>query len=103
MLKKPTCPYCRAIYTYKEIENQKNNQVVTCHYCKKDFVVKKRLGIVLLCLIVFIADILINLFLLSVVGVNSIIPLLIVNMVCIIIALFCKPFFVIYKKKDNNK
>ena len=28
MFKKPVCPHCRAIYDYKEINNQRNNEKI---------------------------------------------------------------------------
>ena len=43
MFKKPTCPYCKAIYTSDEIKKQYNNEKVKCHNCKKVFVVKKNI------------------------------------------------------------
>ena len=48
MFRKPTCPYCKAIYTSDEIKKQYNNEKIKCHNCKKIFVVKKNGGLVLL-------------------------------------------------------
>ncbi|MBQ9673326.1 MAG: hypothetical protein IJV39_01735 [Ruminococcus sp.] len=98
MLKKPVCPHCKAIYDYKEIKSQKNNSKVQCHNCKKTFTVKKTGGFVLLMSITFVLAIVLNIFMLSVVGVKSLIPLLVITVLLILIALFVQPFFVRYKK-----
>ena len=83
MFKKPTCPYCKAIYTSDEIKKQYNNEKVKCHNCKKVFVVKKNGGLVLL--------------MMSVIGVRSVIPMFIVTIIIIVIALLMRSFFVKYK------
>lgn len=97
MFKKPVCPHCRAIYDYKEINNQKNNEEVKCHNCKKYFTVKKTTGYVILMTIAVLFAIVFNIFLLTVINIKGIIPLFISAVLIIIIALFLKPFFVKYK------
>ncbi|MDD6645133.1 MAG: hypothetical protein PUE67_03655 [Oscillospiraceae bacterium] len=97
MFKKPVCPHCRAIYDYKEINNQKNNEEVKCHNCKKYFTVKKTKGYVILMTMAVLFAIVFNIFLLTVINIKGIIPLFISAVLIIIIALFLKPFFVKYK------
>ena len=103
MFKKPVCPYCRAIYEYREINNQKNNEEIKCHNCKKIFVVKKNGGLVLLMTMAILLAILINIFMMSVIGVRSVIPIFIVTTIIIVIALLMRSFFVKYKKEDYKK
>ena len=99
MFKKPTCPYCKAIYTSDEIKKQYNNEKVKCHNCKKVFVVKKNGGLVLLMTMAVLLDI----FMMSVIGVRSVIPMFIVTIIIIVIALLMRSFFVKYKKEDYKK
>ena len=103
MFKKPVCPYCRAIYEYREINNQKNNEEIKCHNCKKIFVVKKNGGLVLLMTMAMLLAILINIFMMSVIGVRSVIPMFIVTIIIIVISLLMRSFFVKYKKEDYKK
>lgn len=98
MFKKPVCPHCRAIYDYKEINNQKNNEKIECHNCKKIFTVKKSLGYVILMTMAVLFAIVFNIFLLTVINIKGIIPLFISAVLIIIIALLLRPFFVKYKK-----
>lgn len=103
MFKKPTCPYCKAIYTSDEIKKQYNNEKVKCHNCKKVFVVKKNGGLVLLMAMAVLLAILINIFMMSVIGVRSVIPMFIVTIIIIVVALLMRSFFVKYKKEDYKK
>ena len=103
MFKKPTCPYCKAIYTSDEIKKQYNNEKIKGHSCKKVFVVKKNSGLVLLMTMAVLLAILINIFMMSVIGVRSVIPMFIVTIIIIVIALLMRSFFVKYKKEDYKK
>ena len=103
MFKKPTCPYCKAIYTSDEIKKQYNNEKVKRHNCKKVFVVKKNGGLVLLMTMAVLLAILVNIFMMSVIGVRSVIPMFIVTIIIIVIALLMRSFFVKYKKEDYKK
>ena len=103
MFKKPTCPYCKAIYTSDEIKKQYNNEKVKCHNCKKIFVVKKNGGVVLLMRMEVRGGFLVYFFIMSVIGVRSVIPMFIVTIIIIVIALLMRSFFVKYKKEDYKK
>lgn len=98
MFKKPVCPHCKAIYDYKEINNQKNNEKIKCHNCKKSFTAKKTGGYILLMTMAVLFAIVFNIFLLTVINIKGIIPLFFSAMLIIIIALLLRPFFVKYKK-----
>lgn len=98
MFKKPVCPHCRAIYDYKDINNQKNNEKIKCHNCKKYITVKKTGGYILLMTMAVLFAIVFNIFLLTVINIKGIIPLFFSAMLIIIIALLLRPFFVKYKK-----
>lgn len=98
MCKKPVCPHCRAIYDYKEINNQKNNEKIKCHNCKKKFTVKKSGGYIILMTMAVLFAIIFNIFLLTVINIKGIIPLFISAVLIIFIALLLRPFFVKYKK-----
>ena len=98
MFKKPVCPHCKAIYDYKEINNQKNNEKVKCRNCKKYFTVKKTGGYILLMIMAVLFAIIFNIFLLTVIKIKGIIPLFISAVLIIIIAVLLRTFFVKYKK-----
>lgn len=100
MFKKPTCPYCKAIYTGKEINKKQNNEKVKCHNCKKIFIVKKNSGLALLMIIAVFISILVNIFMMAVINVRSVIPMFIVTIIIIGIALLMRSFFVKFKKED---
>lgn len=101
MFKKPLCPYCRAIYDVKDIKNQVHNQRVTCHNCKKTFVVKKQGGFALVMMIAVIVAIVFNLFLITVINVKSIVTMFVSAVIFIVLALLLKPFFVKYVKEKK--
>ena len=55
-LRLPVCPYCHAVYHYKEASDLKG-KTETCYHCRKTFLIRRRgpqwlfLGMVSLCLI----------------------------------------------------
>ena len=103
MFKKPVCPHCRAIYDYSEINNQRNNEEIKCHNCKKSFTVKKTGGYILLMTMAVLFAIIFNIFLLTVINIKGIIPLFISAVLIIIVALLLRPFFVKYKKPERKR
>lgn len=103
MFKKPTCPYCKAIYTNKEINEKQNNEKVECHNCKKVFIVKKNGGLALLMIIAIFISVLTNIFMMTIINVRSVIPMFIVTIIIIGIALLMRSFFVKFKKEDYKK
>ncbi len=60
LLKLPVCPYCNAVYSYKEVDSIKRGKNV-CYHCKKEFIVSKTPGKMLFIMIVCAVLILINL------------------------------------------
>ncbi|MDD5889177.1 MAG: hypothetical protein PUC69_00975 [Ruminococcus sp.] len=65
--------------------------------------VKKNGGLVLLMTMAILLAILVNIFMMSVIGVRSVIPMFIVTIIIIVIALLMRSFFVKYKKEDYKK
>ncbi|MDY3662525.1 MAG: hypothetical protein SO047_06545 [Ruminococcus bovis] len=65
--------------------------------------VKKNGGLVLLMTMAILLAILVNIFMMSVIGVRSVIPMFIVTTIIIVIALLMRSFFVKYKKEDYKK
>ena len=102
MFKKPVCPHCRAIYDYNEIKNQRNNEEIKCHNCKKKFIVKKTGGYILLMTMAVLFAIIFNIFLLTVINIKGVVTLFVSAVLIIIIALFLRPYFVRYKKKESK-
>ena len=103
MFKKPVCPYCRAIYEYREINNQKNNEEIKCHNCKKKFVVKIIGGYIFLITMAVLFAIIFNIFLLTIINIKSILTLFLSAVLIIIVALLLRPFFVKYKKSESKR
>lgn len=103
MLKKPVCPHCRAIYEYSEINNQKNNEEIKCHNCKKKFIVKKTGGYIFLITMAILFAIIYNIFLLTVINIKGILTLFLSAVLIIIVALLLRPFFVRYKKPESKR
>ncbi|MGN1131282.1 MAG: hypothetical protein ACI4RL_00130 [Ruminococcus sp.] len=103
MLKKPVCPHCRAIYEYSEINNQRNNEEIKCHNCKKIFTVKKTGGYILLMSMAVLFAIAFNIFLLTVINIKGVITLFVSAVLIIIVALLLRPFFVRYKKPEGKR
>ena len=102
MLKRPICPYCKAIYDRKEINSQKNNQIIKCHNCKKNFRVQKNKGFLILMCCTFIFAILFNIFLLSVIKVRNILSLIFCTVLIIIIGFTIRHLSVRYKKEEKD-
>lgn len=98
MFKKPVCPHCRAIYDRKEINEQRDKQIIKCHNCKKIFMVKKTSGFILMMFIALFVAILFNIFLLAVIKVTSVIPLVLFTLLFMLIAYLLRHLSVKYKK-----
>ena len=98
MFKKAVCPHCQTIYDRKEINSQKDSEIIVCHNCKKKFVVKKKTGFALLMAITFLFAVIMNIFLLGVFKVRDVVPLLISTVVVMIIGYLLRYLFVKYKK-----
>ena len=50
MLKLPVCPYCGAVYYYKDVRNAAKQATACCHHCKLRFGVRARTPRILLLL-----------------------------------------------------
>ena len=103
MFKKTVCPYCSAIYEYREIKNQRNNEEIKCHNCKKKFIVKKTGGYILLMTMAVLFAVIFNIFLLTIINVKGVVTLFVSAVLIIIVALLLRPFFVKYKKPESKR
>lgn len=105
MFRLPVCPHCRTVYSYKEVKKNNRKSIIQCYHCKKNFK-NGRAGIIVLALIICIAAILINIFVLNISSDNfiSIIPISVISVIAVLIGILLVPFFISYKKvKEHNE
>ena len=105
MFRLPVCPYCKTVYSYKEVKQSIGKKRVECYHCKKIFrfkLTKKTviLGIVLLAVIMAV-----NAVILTILSDrnSSILPLYIVDIIFVIGFYFFIPFTSGFKKTEDNK
>ena len=105
MFRLPVCPYCKTVYSYKEVKKSIGKRKAECYHCKNAFkpnLTKKTVisGIVLLIVILVLNMIIIKI--LS--GRNSsILPLYIVDLFFVIGFYFLLPFTAGFKKLKENE
>ncbi len=102
MFQLPVCPYCNAVYHYKEVKKISSEKSHKCYYCNKSFSVEKMPGTAVLWSIVIIFAILINVSILLVMTFFNIIPLLIVSILAAILGFIFIPYFIGFKKENKK-
>ena len=102
MLKLPVCPYCHAVYHYKTVQKTVKQKEITCHNCKKTFLISYKKGRFLLLLFVAVFLVGFNLFLLNILKNITIWGCLTVTVVFVLIAMLLFPYTVRYKKKAES-
>lgn len=92
MLKLPVCPYCGAIYRYKDISSMPAEKRHMCYHCKREFGVSRKKGKIILVFSVCIILIIFNLIALyNFKGINF--PIMVIaNFLCVLIAFILFPF-----------
>lgn len=105
MFKLPVCPYCRTVYSYKDIRKNRNKKVIECYHCKNEFKKSNFKGYAVLALIICAAAVTVNLIILNMTAefITSIIPIMIISVSAVIIFMILTPFFSDYKKIKGVK
>lgn len=98
ILRLPICPYCHALTRYGDVKRTTHNKIIKCHNCKKNYQVSYLKGRIILILIVSIALIVINIFLLKQTAGITLPFLAIGDAIVILVAVFLFPFTVKYKE-----
>ncbi len=102
MFKLPVCPYCKTVYDYKEVKENKN-KIIKCYHCKRNFK-KINKSFILLFLIVVIS-IIINTAIFSVSDTikQGLIFAGIVSVIAVLLYLLLSPYFISYKSFENTE
>lgn len=105
MFKLPVCPYCKTVYSYKDVKNNRNNKEIECYHCKNKFKQIKISGFAVLAIILIISAVIINLIILNLTAkfITSIIPLMVVSIIAVLLFMLINPFFIKYKEIKNIK
>ena len=103
MFRLPVCPYCKTVYSYKEVRKNKNEKIIKCYHCKNNFRVSNIKGYAVLALIVATVAVTLNLIVLNLTAdfISSIFPLIIISITAVLIFILFSPFFSGYKKIKN--
>ncbi|MCQ4021967.1 MULTISPECIES: hypothetical protein [unclassified Ruminococcus] len=103
MLKLPVCPYCRAIYRYKDVKNVTHNKNCECHNCKRKFTVSYIRGRVIILAVTAVFLIALNLLMLNFLSGITILGCLILAVLFISLAVILFPFTVRFNKVDGEE
>lgn len=98
IFKLPICPYCHAVTRYSDVKRTTHDKIIKCHNCNKNYRVSYLKGRIILILIVCIALIIINIFLLKQTQGITIQFLAICDAVIVFISILFFPFTVKYKE-----
>ena len=101
MFKLPLCPYCKTVYNYKEVKENKK-RIIKCYNCKRNFKRSIKGYLLLFSLVIFIT-ILINVAILKASSAinEGLIIVSILSIIAVLICLLLLPFFVSYKINDK--
>lgn len=98
IFKLPICPYCHAVTRYSDVKRTTHDKIIKCHHCNKNYRVSYLKGRIILILIVCIALIIINIFLLKQTQGITIQFLAICDAVIVFISILFFPFTVKYEE-----
>lgn len=103
MFKLPICPYCKTVYSYKEVKNNKKEFI--CYHCKNKIKVKKAKGFFVLFILISILATAVNTLILKIIEniTNSFLPLFIASFLCVLIGFLLFPYFTHYIKDKKEK
>lgn len=103
MFRLPVCPYCKTVYSYKEVRKNKNEKIIECYHCKNNFRVSNIKGYAVLALIVATVAVTLNLIVLNLTAdfISSIFPLVIISITAVLVFILFGPFFSEYKRIKN--
>lgn len=102
MLKLPLCPYCHAVYHYRQVRESAHKIETVCHHCGKTFAVSYKKGRVLLILIAAAVLVAVNLLFLNLFENITIWACLGVTIVLLVFTFSLFPFTVRYKKLEKK-
>lgn len=108
MLKLPVCPYCSAVYHYKEVKSSCKDKELVCRNCKKTFSVSYKKGRVLLIIAAALILMIFNVIMLNMFKNITVWGCLAFTIILLALACLLFPYTVRYKKienkdKDRNK
>ncbi len=92
-----TCPHCGAIYRYGDIKKTMRKKSDECYHCKKRFKVSKA-GFLWLAIELAALYALINIFALSLLNMQSVLPLFIINIIPAAAAVYLLPLYIELRK-----
>ncbi len=102
MFRLPICPHCGTVYHYKEVKRAVKQKENTCYHCDKQFRAKLFPGILIAALLPITLSILLNYVMLSRMKDMQLLPLFAVTLVFLLIVYLIIPFFVSFKKINEN-
>lgn len=97
MFKLPICPHCKTVYYYNEVMKNKD-KICTCYNCKNKFRQSKKVGYLILFLIIAVITVAINILVINLCRdiIKALPFMFIFSIIAVIIGLFISPFFVKY-------
>lgn len=103
MLKLPVCPYCKTVYRYKDTKNALKQKESECYHCRQTFKATIFPSVLVLAAAVALLCVGINILMLSQMKNLNLILLFSVTIFLIIMGYFLVPFFISFKKTENDK
>lgn len=103
MFRLPKCPYCGTVYHYRDVKRAAKRSENTCYHCHKKFKAGRMPGALIAGAILLILCIGTNLLILSRMKTLNMIILFAVTVAYIVLFLAVNPFFVKFRKNDNEE
>lgn len=101
MFKLPVCPYCKTVYRYEDVKKTISKKREKCYHCNKVFKISKK-GAALWFALLVASGTAVNITELCIFKNMGFIALNISNIAVILIFLLLLPFFISYKKQEEN-
>lgn len=98
----PICPHCGTVYHYKEVKAAVRQKEKTCYHCEKKFKARLFPGILIAAVIPIALSVLLNIVMLNRMQEMNLIPLFAVTLGFLLIIYLIIPFFVSFKKTEDQ-
>ena len=103
MLKLPVCPYCHAIYKYREVQKSTKFKTAKCYHCKRVYKISYIPGRISILVVAGVLLMIFNVLILYTSKGINIFLMLIVTMLGIVAAVLLFPLTVFYQKINYSK
>ena len=99
--KQSTCPHCKTVYRYSDLNKLKFKKETECYHCRKAIRISKKSLLILLAELLVISAIL-NIILTGVMGIVNFWIIYVINVLLVLAAIFILPLYIEIVKADKK-